>query len=142
MVPAANDEDAQLMLPARLIEEALQQDDYRLRLDEVLAPGQGSADYDRQTAQFDVAHLTASLPSLLQGEPGGYRYSQQGILTDIQRMWKSFDERLLLWNYADPRASDVVEYCGVTQQIVAAQTARPKDFVQGAVSSFLILATP
>ena len=36
------DEDTQLMLPARLVMEALEQDDYKLRLDEVLAPGQGS----------------------------------------------------------------------------------------------------
>eukprot|EP00930_Biecheleria_cincta_P056234 TRINITY_DN42394_c0_g1_i1.p1 TRINITY_DN42394_c0_g1~~TRINITY_DN42394_c0_g1_i1.p1 ORF type:complete len:1375 (-),score=190.03 TRINITY_DN42394_c0_g1_i1:50-3868(-) len=69
------------------------------------------------------------------------KFTQQGFLPDIQRLWRSCDSRLILWKYADPRVPEVTEYHGVMQQIVAVATARPKDFVAG-IDHFLVISTP
>uniref|UniRef100_A0A7S4PT23 Nucleoporin Nup133/Nup155-like N-terminal domain-containing protein n=1 Tax=Alexandrium monilatum TaxID=311494 RepID=A0A7S4PT23_9DINO len=133
-------EDVQLLLPGRLVEEALAQDDQQLCLDEVCAPNAGSADYELQTPQFKVEHAAPSLPSALLDQADA-AFTRQGVLPEIRHMWRSFDSRLVLWRYADPRAPEVTEYCGVTQQIVAVATVRPKDFVSG-VDCFLAISTP
>ncbi|CAE8600116.1 unnamed protein product, partial [Polarella glacialis] len=117
----ASDEDdhgQSLALPGRLLGEALTQDDQHLCLQESCAAGTGSADYELRELAGD------GLPP-----------------ADIQRMWRSFDSLLVLWKYGDPRAPEVTEYHGVTQQIVAVATAAPKSFVSG-VSHFLVISTP
>lgn len=153
MADSSGKGDAKLLASARLVEEALTQDDLCLRLDEVCpGPNTGSANYDcGGQSQFEVAHVAESLPApLLSAGPlhcggGGSKgeggFTRHGVLPDIERMWRSIDSQLILWKYTDPRAPDVMSYHGVTQQIVAAETARPKSFVSG-VAYFLILSTP
>ncbi|CAK0851392.1 unnamed protein product [Prorocentrum cordatum] len=104
----------QLELPVRLVEEALAQDEQQLQLEQLCAPGAGHE---------------------------GHQFLQQGVLRDVQRVWRAFDSRLVLWSYANPRDPEVTEYLGVDQQIVSVTTATPKDFVSG-VNYFLVLATP
>eukprot|EP00927_Polykrikos_kofoidii_P044247 TRINITY_DN38265_c0_g1_i1.p1 TRINITY_DN38265_c0_g1~~TRINITY_DN38265_c0_g1_i1.p1 ORF type:complete len:1313 (-),score=190.96 TRINITY_DN38265_c0_g1_i1:108-4046(-) len=145
--------DAKLLASARLVEEALTQDELHLRLDEVCpGPSAGSANYDcGGQPRFEVSHVANSLPApFLSAGPlhcggGGNKddggFTRHGVLPDIERMWRSVDNQLILWKYTDPRAPDVMSYHGVTQQIVAAETARPKSFVSG-VAYFLILSTP
>lgn len=126
---------ASLALPARLVEEALAQDDQHLRVDEC-APG-GSADYAEAARSFEVSRIGASLAPQLDS---GARFARQGVLPEVQRLWRSFDARLLLWPYLEGPGAEVVEYRGVTQDIVGVMVARPKDFVVG-VDYFLVIAT-
>ncbi|CAK9003250.1 unnamed protein product [Durusdinium trenchii] len=122
-----------LVLPCRLLGEALAQDDQFLSLEETSVAGGGSADYDFSLPQFALdAAGTSSLPST--------GFTQQGLLPEIQRLWRSFDSKIVLWKYDDPAVQEVTEYTGVSEAVVAAATARPKDFVQG-VDYFLVLAT-
>lgn len=133
-------DDGNLLFSARLLEESLSQDDSRLCLDEMCSPGCGTADYDITTAQFQASRLSHGLPPLLE-PPSTCRFMQQGILPEIQRMWRSFDSRLVLWNYSEPRSPEVLEYDAATQQIVTVATARPKEFVSG-ISHLLVISTP
>lgn len=123
-----------LILPCRLLGEALAQDDQFLSLEETCAPGAGSADYDFRLPQFALdAAGTSGLPSSL-------GFTQQGLLPEIQRLWRSFDSKIVLWKYDDPGVQEVTEYTGVSEAVVAAAIAHPKEFVQG-IDYFLVLAT-
>ncbi|CAE7196528.1 Nup154, partial [Symbiodinium natans] len=124
-----------LLLPGRLVGEALAQDDHFLSLEESCASGVGSADYDGSCPQFTADITGKGLPF------GSEPFTRQGVLPDIQRFWRSFDSRIVLWKYADPGMQEMTEYTGVSQQVIAAAVARPKDFVSEA-DYFLILATP
>lgn len=96
-----------LILPCRLLGEALAQDDQFLSLEETCAPGAGSADYDFRLPQFALdAAGTSGLPSSL-------GFTQQGLLPEIQRLWRSFDSKIVLWKYDDPGVQEVTEYTGV-----------------------------
>jgi len=139
---ANNPAETQLALPARLLEEALVQDEHHLRLSTVCEPGRGSAHYSGEAGgpHFDVKRIAAALPPELADRPA-CGFMRHGVLPEIQRMWRSFDSVLILWKYADAKAEEVLEYQGVTQQIVGVAVARPKAFVSG-VDFFLVLSTP
>lgn len=91
-----------LILPCRLLGEALAQDDQFLSLEESAA-GAGSADYDFTTPQ--VA-LDAAGSFVLPGN-----HTQQGILPEIQRLWRSYGSKILLWRYDG--LQELTEYSGV-----------------------------
>jgi hypothetical protein len=134
-----------LLLPARLLEEALSQDERRLRLDELCAAGLGSAEYGNTGPQFDVEHVAPELPPKLRGPvlsaEGVHVFARHGVLPEIQRMWRTYDTELVLWRYTNPRVPDVTSYCGVTQQLTSVALAKPKRFISG-INYFLVLATP
>eukprot|EP00913_Durusdinium_trenchii_P009265 g8706.t1 len=90
-----------LVLPCRLLGEALAQDDQFLSLEETSVAGGGSADYDFSLPQFALdAAGTSSLPST--------GFTQQGLLPEIQRLWRSFDSKIVLWKYDDPAVQEAV----------------------------------
>lgn len=126
----------QLLLPGRLIGEALAQDDHCLSLEECCTAGVGSADYDFSSPQFTAEIAGKGLPNF-----GAAHFTRQGMLPEIQRFWRSFDSRIVLWKYADLDMQEMTDYTGVSQQVIAAAVVRPKDFVVDA-DYFLILATP
>eukprot|EP00931_Biecheleriopsis_adriatica_P116292 TRINITY_DN91959_c0_g1_i1.p1 TRINITY_DN91959_c0_g1~~TRINITY_DN91959_c0_g1_i1.p1 ORF type:complete len:1257 (+),score=220.30 TRINITY_DN91959_c0_g1_i1:54-3773(+) len=137
----AQQEDAQrLAVPGRIVGDALAQDDQSMCLEEAYGAGAGSADYELRVAQFTAELAGDGLPPQLTMNRGA-DFLQQGMLPDIQRLWRSCDSQLVLWKYADPRIPELTEYCGVTQQIVTVATARPKHFVSG-VDHFLVISTP
>ena len=96
-----------LLLPGRLVGEALAQDDHFLSLEESCASGVGSADYDGSCPQFTADITGKGLPF------GSEPFTRQGVLPDIQRFWRSFDSRIVLWKYADPGMQEMTEYTGV-----------------------------
>ncbi|CAJ1402783.1 unnamed protein product [Effrenium voratum] len=122
-----------LVLPGRLVGEALAQDDLFLSVEETCPAGSGSADYEFKVPQLTVEAAGAGPPS---GD-----FTQQGLLPDIGRLWRSFGSKIVLWRYDEPGTPEVTEYCGVSESVIAAATATPKNFIQG-IDHFLVLATP
>ena len=47
------------------------------------------------------------------GLPSSPTFTQQGLLPEIQRLWRSFDSKIMLWRYDDPGVQEVTEYTGV-----------------------------
>eukprot|EP00929_Paragymnodinium_shiwhaense_P071086 TRINITY_DN36115_c0_g2_i1.p1 TRINITY_DN36115_c0_g2~~TRINITY_DN36115_c0_g2_i1.p1 ORF type:complete len:1449 (+),score=227.16 TRINITY_DN36115_c0_g2_i1:100-4446(+) len=143
----AEGEEARLLLSARLLEDVLAQDDLQVRLDEVCQPNTGSSHYDRRgTGNFEVLHAASALPGPLlppsiTADADSSVVSRGGVLPEIERMWRSHGSQVALWRYSNPQAPDVMTYQGVTQNIVAVATARPKSFVSG-VAYFLVISTP
>ena len=97
-----------LLLPGRLIGEALAQDDHCLSLEECCTAGVGSADYDFSSPQFTAEIAGKGLPNF-----GAAHFTRQGMLPEIQRFWRSFDSRIVLWKYADLDMQEMTDYTGV-----------------------------
>ena len=89
-----------LILPCRLLGEALAQDDQFLSLEESAA-GAGSADYDFTTQMALDGAGSFVLPA---------NHTQQGILPEIQRLWRSYGSKILLWRYDG--LQELTEYNG------------------------------
>ena len=107
-----------LLLPGRLIGEALAQDDQFLSLEESCTAGAGSADYDFSSPQFTADIAGKGLPSF-----DATPFTRQGMLPEIQRFWRSFESRVVLWKYADPM-QEMTEYTGVRSCVAAGSVSK------------------
>eukprot|EP00400_MALV-I_sp_L67-5_P001028 gene1028-1066_t len=147
---AAETADTKCRNACQLLSEALQQDEDSLLLDRHLSPSSGTVEYDRCYRKLFETSQAGRMPDLLQGHQFNPMHNldgsnaqatppfRDGVLPEIGRYWRSFNNTIFLWNVLGA-SDDVVQY-SVDSEILAVTIVTPKPFVKD-VDYFLVIAT-